>query len=71
MKKGLKIVGVFLIMIVISMLLGKAYALSFKFNVTANKTEAKAGDEIIVSMEISNIDMGDLRNKCNRKHIRL
>ncbi len=71
MKKSKKIIGIFLITLIVSILIGKAYALSFKFKVTANKTEAKAGDEIIVSMEISDIDMGELRNKCNRKCIRL
>lgn len=62
MKKGLKVVGVLLIVLILSMLIGRTYALSFKFKVTPNKTEAKAGDEIIVSMEISDIDMGELRN---------
>lgn len=62
MKKTEKIVGVFLIILMVSVLIGKVYALSFKFKVTPNKTEAKAGDEIIVSMEISDIDMGELRN---------
>lgn len=60
MKKSSKIVGGFLIILIASILIGKVYALSFKFKVTANKTEAKAGDEIIVSMEISDIDMGEL-----------
>lgn len=60
MKKSSKVVGVFLIILIASILIGKVYALSFKFKVTANKTEAKAGDEIIVSMEISDIDMGEL-----------
>lgn len=62
MKKSKKIVGVFLIVLIASILIGRVYALSFKFKVTSNKTEAKAGDEIIVSMEISDIDMGELRN---------
>lgn len=62
MKKSSKVVGVFLIILMISILIGKVYALSFKFKVTPNKTEAKAGDEIVISMEISDIDMGELRN---------
>lgn len=62
MKKISKVVGVFLIILMVSILIGKVYALSFKFKVTPNKTQAKAGDEIVVSMEISDIDMGNLRN---------
>lgn len=71
MKKKTKIVGIVLIVLMLSMLIGKVYALSFKFNVTANKKEAKAGEEVTVSMEIADIDMGELRNKCNRRNIRL
>lgn len=62
MKKTLKVVGIFLIILIVGMLIGRVYALSFKFKVTPNKTEAKAGDEIVVNMEISDIDMGELRN---------
>lgn len=60
MKKGKKIVGVMLIVLILSILIGNVYALSFKFNVTADKKEAKAGDEVAVKMEIADIDMGEL-----------
>ena len=36
------------------------YALSWKFNVKADKTRVKAGEEIAVGMQISEINMGDL-----------
>ena len=61
MNKRTKIVGVLLIILITGVIFTNVvYALSFKFKVTANKAEAKAGDEVIVSMEIEDIDMGEL-----------
>ena len=61
MKKVKKMIVMVLSILVVSMLIaGEANAASFTFKAEANKTEAKPGDEIVISMGISNIDMGDL-----------
>ena len=61
MKKVKKMIVMVLSILVVSMLMaGEANAASFTFKAEANKTEAKPGDEIVISMGISNIDMGDL-----------
>ena len=61
MKKVKKMIVMVLSTLVVSMLIaGEANAASFTFKAEANKTEAKPGDEIVISMGISNIDMGDL-----------
>lgn len=72
MRKGIKVLASMIIISIISMAYtGMTYALSFNFKVTANKTQVKPGEEITVSMEIGEINMGELRNKRNRRHIRL
>ena len=72
MKRGIKILASMMVMSMISVAFtGMTYALSFNFKVTANKTQVKPGEEITVSMKIGEINMGELRNKRNRRHIRL
>lgn len=60
MKKEKKVLLVFIIAMISCMVISKiVYAMSFKFNVSSNKTEVKPGEEITVSIKISDIDMGE------------
>lgn len=61
MKKEKKVLMVLGVILIIALAVTQiVYALSWKFNVTADKTSVKAGDEIAVLMQISEINMGEL-----------
>lgn len=60
-QKRIKYVIIAIALIVIAVVTIRIVnAMSWKFQVSADKTEARPGDNVYVSMKISDIDMGDL-----------
>lgn len=60
MKKLTKILIILIIGIFVLANMSSVYALSFRFNVSATKTEVKPGEQTEISMEISEIAVGEL-----------
>lgn len=55
-----------ILVVVITLTIVNAQKQGWKLEVTPNKTEVEAGEEIELSMSIKDINMGDLRYKRGR-----
>ena len=59
MRRTIKTIALFLIFMIFLMPL-YAQADSFTFNVTADKTQVDPGEEVVITLNLSDIDAGEL-----------